>query len=249
MTNQERVTVFIGGVFICGMLVAAVITSSNWLGLNLVTAGEDTTEVRQSGYFNKIEASDSINVNIKVGDTNEIVVKAPSRVLAKIKTEVSSDTLKISDDGWYLWQTGGRTMQVDVTVKSLQEIKVLGSGWVNVAGLVTDNLSVTLSGSGDVEIQSLKINNRLTINLSGSGDINLQGQANNMEVETSGSGSAYLDKMEVQNARLKVTGSGDSQVKVINDLDVTISGSGDVQYAGNPRVNKSVTGSGDLQKL
>ena len=65
------------------------------------------------------------------------------------------------------------------------EIKVSGSGDVSAFNLKSENVSVAVSGSADVEVT---VSNNLTARVSGSGDINYRGNPKHVDSKASGSG-------------------------------------------------------------
>ena len=57
-------------------------------------------------------------------------------------------------------------------------------------------------------------------------------------------GGLTYEKLE--KADVTISGSGDAEVTVSDDLDVKITGSGDVYYKGNPDLDVNITGSGEV---
>ncbi|HZV68805.1 MAG TPA: head GIN domain-containing protein [Saprospiraceae bacterium] len=79
--------------------------------------------------------------------------------------------------------SGSGEIDLNGTSKSL-EVSISGSGDVNAKGLVTDDCSIHISGSGDASVQA---NKNLETHISGSGDVAYSGTAS-VTTRISGSG-------------------------------------------------------------
>jgi hypothetical protein len=84
-----------------------------------------------------------------------------------------------------------------------------------------------IAGSADVYLEPRE-EQKLLLVLDGAGDLRMH------ELSVSGE----LD--------MRVNGSGDVRVGVVEELEVSILGSGDVHYAGDPEKNVTVLGAGSL---
>ncbi len=118
---------------------------------------------------------------------------------------------------------------VEVSAPSLEEIKLTGSGNVEVLNsLRADELEVKVSGSGNVSVGSGSIR-KMKVNISGSGSV-----------------EAYCD-ISVLDA--KISGSGNFTANVGTNLFYNISGSGNIYYYGAPSLKGKKAGSGSLEQL
>jgi carbon monoxide dehydrogenase subunit G len=114
-------------------------------------------------------------------------------------------------------------LHVDVTVPTLDEVTLSGSGRIAVADVAADDFTVTLSGSGSVDAS---------------------GTADRLTVTVSGSGDAELGSLVTRAAHAVVSGSGRIVLDAAESLDASVPGSGAIVYAGDPNVTSSITGSG-----
>ncbi len=56
--------------------------------------------------------------------------------------------------------------------------------------------------------------------------------------------------MEATQCAVRISGSGNVEINVKDELDATISGSGSVSYKGSPsKVNSNASGSGKVRKI
>jgi hypothetical protein len=72
----------------------------------------------------------------------------------------------------------------------------------------------------------------------------LEGTGDELDFNLSGSGELKAFGMQMNEADVVISGSGDAEVRVVNRLSARISGSGNVLFRGNPVVNSTITGSG-----
>jgi hypothetical protein len=62
----------------------------------------------------------------------------------------------------------------------------------------------------------------------------------------SGSGDLKAFNFKTRRTETQISGSGNSEISVSENLTVRISGSGDVAYKGNPKIDSRISGSGRL---
>ncbi len=202
--------------------------------------------------FKGVDVQGSFDVYITQGANESVKVEAPSDIIERIKTEVSSGVLKIynkgksSDWNFNLFGSSHKKVVIYVVAKDLNAIGVSGSGDVFFkGGITTAALKLRVSGSGDlngkVQVKELETS------VSGSGDVHLIGSAASSDVHVSGSGDFRGGDLITTSTAVRVSGSGDASVNASTKVDASVSGSGDVHYSGNPKsVSKSKSGSGDI---
>ncbi len=84
---------------------------------------------------------------------------------------------------------------------------------------------VTNTGSGNVSVTDLIAVDRMKVSLIGSGGF-------------------FGFPLEANNCDVDISGSGNCEITVNDDLDVVIDGSGSVYYKGFPQIHEDITGSG-----
>lgn len=234
------------------ILFCALLTScaSDWINKKTIKGNrETTTQTREiTPDFKQLTTSSMIDV-ILIPEENDgtLELKGESNLLDYIETEVKDESLHIRFKKNYNISAHGK---LEVTVKSnqIENILTAGSGDIKTNGtLNVPALTIEKTGSGDMDlaldVQELKIHS------SGSGDFKLKGKADNLSIEKTGSGDVRAFDLEVENATVSSTGSGDADLNVAQKLSFNSTGSGDVRYKGNPTVDSKVTGSGDLKKV
>jgi len=130
---------------------------------------------------------------------------------------------------------------------NLNKVNINGSGELRLKGEVNANdLSIEIVGSGSLLADSL-LSNQLTVKVTGSGNTKLTGASNQASFTITGSGNIYAYDYFLQELNCKVTGSGNIEALVIDKLDAHITGSGNIFYRGNPpTLNTKITGSGNV---
>ena len=189
-----------------------------------------------------IDLSVPAKVYIEQGEQQSITVEGKQNIIDRIELDVQSRIWEI--------ETSRCVRDIDqltffITLPDIQYLKISGSGEiVSEDFLVTDDLELYISGSGDIDlgVEADDIDSKI----SGSGRIRLEGVADDTKFEVSGSGDYETFGLECSTSYLEIRGSGDAEVTVLNELDVRITGSGDVFYKGTPALNVQITGSGDV---
>jgi hypothetical protein len=224
--------------------------------LGLITAGllftsmsisAQKTENRSVGDFSRISMGISGDVYISQGETQKLKVEAEDDIIGLIVTEVKNDELKIRFS-----KSNVRTrmpIRIWVTTTDLEGLYLSGSGnMITETAIKTDEMELKLSGSGNINVKDLSCD-ELDAAISGSGNIDVAGKADEMSIAISGSGNCNADEFQTEETDIKISGSGNCKVNASKDLSVAVSGSGSVFYAGNPTIDASISGSGKIRKL
>jgi hypothetical protein len=205
-------------------------------------SGNLVTEERSLSGFNQISLKGTGKVTLAKGENNNFKIRTDDNVIPLIETVVRNGKLEISHSKWNLRPT---TLDYFITVKDLRGVSIAGSGDINGKDrFESDDFYTDVSGSGNI-LLDLKVD-QLDSNISGSGSIQLSGKAHTYDASITGSGKISAFDMEVQNASITITGSGDCRVNVSKKMRAKITGSGDVRYKGHPRIIKKITGSGSV---
>jgi hypothetical protein len=188
-------------------------------------SGEIVSETRNVSGFTALSLQGSADVDVTFGDAEAVVVEADDNILPLIQTNVQNGQLVISTKNNTNYQSA-YPARVLVTMKSLDGLRLNGSGSINVSDLNGDSLQITLPGSGNITVQ---------------------GTANSVNITLSGSGIVNCAELKAKSATAKISGSGNIDVYASSSLDARVSGSGVIKYSGNPvNVTKSVSGSGTI---
>jgi len=205
------------------IIIIIFFIKNNFTNNKIQGSGNIISESRELNNFTSITLLGSIDVNIKTSESKNCVVVADDNLIPYIKTEVVNNKLSISLNKSYS-----------------SEDKLL----VNINTPNYDK--VFLSGSGNINIFDFK-NNNLSLNISGSGNITGNGEVETLVVKINGSGNLMSKEIKSKSATIIINGSGDGEVFAIDSISAKINGSGKIKYFGNPEnVDTIINGSGDI---
>lgn len=140
------------------------------------------------------------------------------------------------------------TMKLYVTMKNIEELQVNGGGKIIAENsLATGNLKLAVNGNGSMDID-LK-GDIVKAEVTGSGSIALRGYATSLEALISGAGTINGFNCPMDNAKVKVSGSGICELNVSTTIDAVVAGSGLVKHKGNTKnAQKKVYGTGSVDR-
>jgi hypothetical protein len=218
------------------------------------------TETRQVGSFHQVVNEGEFDVYIIQDGLDEIVIEAESNLIPLIRTQVEGSALVINTkDNLH----SHYPMKVYVHTDEIDEVTLSGSGLMHAEDIVTGDLEINLSGSGDIFFYGTAqdVNGsisgsgsmdlgltcmELNADISGSGEMEVAGAGNKGDFDISGSGSIRAYDFILQECYATISGSGSIYVTVEDYLKVNISGSGNVSYIGTPVLEIKITGSGSV---
>jgi hypothetical protein len=201
------------------------------------------TEFRRMAYFNRIELLFPAEVIIRQGTTKDIEITAESNIIDLVYSRVSGNTLILDDNGRL---RSSHNVKIYVQVPDVNSIFVSGSGRViSDNKIFSKNINLRLSGSGLIDV-ALDVKNDLVADLSGSGLIFMEGHTYNGIYDVSGTGKIESFGMHADNSAIIISGSGRCETTALSNLDVSILGSGSVWFRGNPRISQRISGSGKI---
>jgi hypothetical protein len=234
-----------------GVVLVGVLVSMGACGIGprrfVNGSGAVRSEARAVRDFTGVDLSGTGTLVITQGATEALTIEAEDNILAVLTSEVRGDTLRLGvEEGVSIRPT--KPIRYTLAVKNLDDVKLSGSGRIEIGALRTERLAVRISGSGDATIGGLSATT-LAVTVSGSGDIEAAGTVTRQEISISGSGAYAAEGLASREARVSASGNGRATVRVADTLDVQISGSGDIAYIGTPRVATDISGAGKVNRL
>ena len=168
--------------------------------------GERITETREVAPFDRLEVSESVDVQVVPGDGREVRVAAGEHVIDRVVTTSSGGVLKIDirDRGIVIGSDPLDDVEVQVPASDLAGVDIEGSGDVVLEGL---------------DQQALELRDR--------GSRGRRGQRQRRPAHGHDPGRRRrppLDKLSVRTARVVVQGAADAELNVSDELDVTVAG-------------------------
>jgi hypothetical protein len=209
-----------------GLIIDSEIFETSSSSKAVQGSGVAATQTRELPSFTGVELAGGNNVTVRVGGERSVVVRGDDNLLSRVTTQVENGDLIIGQTPGS-FETKSPT-RVEVSIPSLDNLMLTGSGILSVTGIEAENVAVTLSGSGIVRAS---------------------GTATRLDVDLPGSGEAQLKKLVAREVNAVVSGSGLLLITATARLDASVPGSGAILHSGNPGdVTTSITGSGAITR-
>ena len=186
-------------------------------------SGAVISETRDLGDFTRIQNSIPADIFITQGPAEPISIEAQANILEQMMTTVSNNTLSISFDD---------------CVEDIDDISIFIT--------IPDITGLTLTGVGNFNTEGAIDVDELDITLTGAGNFNLEGTADILNISLTGVGDVNTFPLNTNICNVNLSGVGNAEVSVNDELDVTITGVGSVFYRGEPVVTTTITGSGSV---
>lgn len=213
--------------------------------------GSITTEERVTAPFTYLILQNNVDIFLSSGPAYSIKVTAGKNILPGIKTELSGQTLTISNENTCNWVRSYESpIEVYLEVPELDSILYQSSG--NVTSLnqfKSEYLKVdVIEGGGSINLW-VDLHESM-YNLSyGTTDLTVRGYSHISHLYSDGYGPANLSQLNTEFAYINNSSTNDIRVRSNLSLQVTIRNVGDVYYSGNPAtIGRDITGEGKLYK-
>lgn len=207
--------------------------------------------------FHTINLNARYTVYLKQSNETKIEVRALKEVLDISTFKIADGELNINikrdEKNKSIWEQIddikiAPKLDVFISMQNVHNLNVNGNG-----KLITENsisskdLTLTNSGSGILEAD-IK-GGILTIKNSGSGLIKLSGYADSADISLSGYGKIEAYKLDLKTAKASLTGSGDMELNVKDQLDAKVYGGGKILFKGNTKmVTRKEHGLGKVER-
>lgn len=186
------------------------------------------------------------------GKTTSVKVKATQTILDILEIVCKDGLLSIGFKKDVSVKMDNDDLIIYVTAPNVKKLSLSGSGDIKVNSAISiDKLDIDLSGSGDIKFNGVTATN-ITANVAGSGDIDFGAdtKATNINFNVTGSGNVECDNPMAENVNCTVSGSGDIKMdggKATN-ASLSVNGSGDISAHNmeTQTVQASTSGSGDI---
>jgi hypothetical protein len=176
-----------------GMVVLLILSTCN---LNddqnpnnpIIGVGPVVTETLNLSEFTKIENTGVANFYITYGDPQSVVLKAQQNIIDVMTYRVVNGTLRVGLDENISIQNA-EEIRFEITVNEIDEITLVGVGSFQLSGDFQDELSIFITGVGNVEAYDLEVGNCVIVS-TGVGDcrVNVRDE---LDVTISGLGTVY----------------------------------------------------------
>ncbi|MBS9768657.1 MAG: DUF2807 domain-containing protein [Flavobacteriaceae bacterium] len=196
---------------------------------------EVVEEVRAVADFSKIAVSGAIDVVLKQGKEQSVVVKTDSNLQENLTTVVEEGLLKLETKGLI---QNYETLTVFVTVKDLKGIVASGATTVLGSGIAVKECQFSISGASKVDLKNFIVDNA-EIKASGASAIHLEGKCEKLIIKASGASNVNLFQLQAQNVVARASGASDVDITALQTLQKKSSGASDIDYKGTPTLIKA----------
>src|SRR3954467_6673896 len=132
------------------LLLPAALAAVALAGCSLADDGPRRTQTRDVAAFTRLDNRGAVDVRLHAGGPQRVQVRAGSKVIGDVRTEVRGGTLALTFDHHGL---GGEDVAVEASVPRLRAIAVSGSGDVAADGIAADAFELRSDGSADVRLE------------------------------------------------------------------------------------------------
>lgn len=227
--------------------------------LGQVAFAQVTKKALELPEFKSIYVNSNYTVYLKQTNKQEVTVEALTEIYSVSDIKVVDGVLMINIDrkpespNKSLWAKIddlklNPTMKLYVTMKNIEELQVNGNGKIIAENsLATGDIKLAVNGYGSMDID-LK-GDVVKAEVTGSGSMALRGYASSIDALISGAGTINAFNCPMENAKIKVSGSGIAELNVTNTIDAIVAGTGLVKHKGNTKTaQKKVYGSGSIDR-
>lgn len=178
------------------------------------------------------------DITYEQGAEAGITVTGPENVVQRVRFSegrLSMDKAPEGERSYIRWNRTGvhgwsetERLRITVTAPAVKAFDVAGRSELDIRAYDQPTLSLTLSGSADV---------------------NAQGRTGDVTLDISGNGDADLEALAMTDAVVTVSGDGDARLGPTGQARVDISGNGDVALTRRPtRLEQNLSGAGTLEQ-
>ena len=220
---------------------------------------QTTKKILELPEFKSIYVNSNYTVYLKQTNKQEVTVEALTEIFTISDIKVENGILMVNIDrkpespNKSIWAKIddiklNPVIKLYVSVRNIYELQVNGGGKiVSENSIASDNLLLGVAGNGsmDVDIKG----NVVKAEITGSGSMVLKGYATSLDASLSGSGSLNAFNCALDQAKVKVSGSGGAELTVANSMEAMVLGSGSVKHKGNTKtVSKKIYGYGTVDR-
>ena len=232
------------------LLTCGAMNAQGWFGNKTIKESKNyvTKEIKVDN-FDKIKVTGSPTVIYTQRDGKpEVTVYTSDNIAEVLDIHVTNGTLYVGFKKGV--SVSYRKLDIRVSSPDVNSLSVTGSGEIQLAnGLKTENLTLNVAGSGDLNGNGIQCND-LKASVAGSGDLDFNDiRCTTVEASVAGSGDLVLNKLTCTSVEASVAGSGDLVLDgQAEEAQYSVAGSGDLNASGleAKSVNASVAGSGDI---
>jgi len=202
--------------------------------------GKITKEERKLSGFNAISVGNAIQLQIRQGSEEKVMVETDENIHPYLKTEVSGNELHISIKGNV---NNASVLKVYVTVKELHELEAGSAAQIKSDGRIESDDFKISSGSGSSVSIGLKCAN-LKISASSGSSVLLTGSANAISAESSSGSSLVATDVKADKGVVEASSGAVAVMNISKELKASASSGANITILGNPAIRDTDSSSG-----
>jgi hypothetical protein len=181
------------------------------------------SQMRSVPAFRGIEAAGTLGVEVTLGKPISVQIRGEADLLDKVTTVVK-DGILVLDTPRNL--RSGHHLHAVVTAPDVSTLLLSGTVGMAVTGVSNDHLSISLSGTGAID---------------------LSGTTGTLQAIVDGTGQLSAKGLIAKAVSIEVTGTGQASVHATDSLQATVTGTGAIDVHGHPpHIKKNVSGVGAI---
>lgn len=181
--------------------------------------------------YSRIKILGNADIVLTDGNIGQIKVETSENVLSYVTTEVKGDILVIKLKHYGVNYVPKLKVYVPINEK-FNKITIVGKA------------EVTLGEHFSIELQTLEVT------IKGQGNVQLQGKTEVLKVSVLGSGNFQGKELHTHKGTLSISGTGNIEASVSEEVQAKITGYGNISIFGNPpQRDTNIKGSGKIEFL
>ncbi len=226
--------------FIFLILSAALITGCHFRR----GSGNIITQKRETSSFKGVSAGGAFEVEIKIGNTTEVIVESDDNLMPFIETRVENDVLKISTRSNNI---NNGHLKVFVTAPEINFIKGSGASTIKAVDPLKNGDKIRFEASGASSVSATVDAPSINAEASGASKIELSGRTRQYDAEADGSSDIKSGQLQSENTVIDASGASTVHSHASVSIAVKASGASSVYYKGAGVLKSESTGASDVK--
>jgi phage shock protein PspC (stress-responsive transcriptional regulator) len=190
-------------------------------------------ELRSYSNFDELAFSHHFEVEIRQGETYEILLEGNNKHTPKIS--ITQEDRKLTFGVVKNKQLFSKVpVKIYITMPALKKLQAEGAGDISLSGFDAGQMELQLGGAVSCQAD-ININN-MEAYLSGKSDLTLSGKGERLSLVLSGASDANTFSFNADNVNVSASGKSLAQVLAHKQIEIASSGASEVIYKGNPNV-------------
>jgi len=183
--------------------------------------------------FTRLDVSEGIQVEMKKGPSNLIIIQTDNIDPEDVITRNSGRTLEIKiDDSWFS-SFKRKKVKISLEFEEIDKLEVSSAGSI-ISNAVIEGDYLEIDGSSAGQIFARVNVKNLDIDLSSSASVELAGSVSYQEVEVSSAASLNGFKLKSKETVVRANSAGTAKISVTEVLEAEANSAGSIRYTGNP---------------